>query len=80
MRRSIRLIMAIMLTATLPSLPALAITAQQKMETCKFGADDRHLEGPARKRFLDRCMSNRNDPRGPAPHGAAHHAVPPPKN
>jgi hypothetical protein len=57
--------------AMLGNTPALAITAKQKMETCQFGADHPNGSGPAlvgkdRKHFLDRCMSNKNDPRGPA--------------
>jgi psiF repeat len=38
--------------------PASAVTSQQKMETCKFGADDQKLEGAARKAFLSKCMAN----------------------
>lgn len=57
--------------AVLAAAPALAITAKQKMETCQFGADHPNggspaLVGNARKHFIERCMSNRNDPRGPA--------------
>jgi hypothetical protein len=58
--------------AMLANAPALAITAKQKMETCQFGADHPNggggpaLVGKDRKRFIDKCMSNRNDPRGPA--------------
>lgn len=53
----------------LPSAPTFAITAKQKMETCKFGADHPNGGGPKlvgkeRQRFIDRCMSNKNDPRG----------------
>jgi hypothetical protein len=51
--------------------PAFAVTAKQKMETCKFGADDQKLQGAARKSFLAKCMSNKDSPRGkpvePAP-------------
>jgi psiF repeat len=36
--------------------PALALTAKQKMETCKFGADDQKLAGAARKAFMTKCM------------------------
>ncbi len=54
----------------LPGAPARAITAKQKMETCKFGADHpdsgHPLAGEARKHFIARCMLDRNDPRGPA--------------
>ncbi len=46
--------------------PATALTAAQKMETCKFGADDQKLEGAKRKTFLAKCMANKNDKRGSA--------------
>jgi hypothetical protein len=58
---------AAMLIAVLPSAPSFALTAKEKMVTCKFGADDQKLQGPARQKFLKNCMANRNDPRGPAP-------------
>ena len=44
--------------------PASAATPQQKMETCKFGADDQKLKGAARKSFMTKCMSNTDAPRG----------------
>ena len=46
--------------------PAPAATNEQKMETCKFGADDQKLDGAKRKAFMAKCMANRNDKRGPA--------------
>jgi psiF repeat-containing protein len=46
--------------------PASAATNEQKMETCKFGADDAKLDGAKRKAFMTKCMANRNDKRGPA--------------
>jgi hypothetical protein len=46
--------------------PASAATNEQKMETCKFGADDAKLDGAKRKAFMAKCMSNRDDKRGPA--------------
>ena len=46
--------------------PASALTKEQKFATCKFGADDQKLEGAKRKAFLAKCMSNRDDKRGPA--------------
>lgn len=52
--------------ALLPSTPAMAITAKQKMETCKFGAEDQKLVGRQRAEFIKKCMANHNDPRGPA--------------
>lgn len=47
--------------------PANAATKEQKMETCKFGADDQKLAGAKRKSFIANCMANRNDKRGPVP-------------
>jgi len=55
----------------LPNVPALAVTPKQKMETCKFGADHPMLSGKARADFIKKCMSNKNDPRGPSSSGAA---------
>jgi hypothetical protein len=53
---------AILVLAT----PAFAITAQQKMATCKFGADNQKLVGQARKTFIARCMANEDAPAEPA--------------
>lgn len=57
--------------AMLGNVPAFAVTAKQRLETCQFGADHPNGGGPAlvgqdRKHFMDRCMANKNDPRGPA--------------
>lgn len=46
------------LAILLPAAPASALTAKQKMETCKFGADDQKLKGAKRKTFISRCMAN----------------------
>lgn len=46
--------------------PASALTKEQKMETCKFGADDQKLTGAKRTAFIAKCMSNKDDKRGPA--------------
>ena len=54
------------LAAMLASTESFAITAKERMATCKFGADDQKLEGAARKSFLKKCMANKDDPRGPA--------------
>ena len=80
-----RYVLIAALIAMLPSAPSLALTAKEKMVTCKFGADDQKLKGPAREKFLKNCMANRNDPRGAAPGApgapapAAGAAPPPPK-
>ncbi len=59
-------VVAAMLAVMLPSAPSFAISQKDKMATCKFGADDQHLEGAQRSAFIKKCMSNKNDPRGPA--------------
>jgi psiF repeat len=69
---------AAVLIAVLPSAPSFAVTAKEKMATCKFGADDQKLAGAARAKFMKNCMANKNDPRGGA--GAAGAVPPPPKN
>jgi hypothetical protein len=71
-----RIFIAAILIAVLPSTPSFAVTAKDKMATCKFGADDQKLAGAARTKFMKNCMANKNDPRGRA--GAAGGAVPPP--
>jgi hypothetical protein len=77
---------ATVLIVALPSAPSFAVTAKEKMATCKFGADDQKLAGAARTKFMKNCMANKNDPRGStgggaagAP-GAAGGVPPPPKN
>jgi len=67
-------VIATLLAVVLPSAPSFAVTAKDKMATCKFRADDQKLQGPARSAFMKKCMSNKDDPRGA---GAA--APPPPK-
>jgi len=72
---------AAMLAVMLPSAPSFALTAKEKMATCKFGADDQKLQGKARSAFIKKCMANRDDPRGPAigapPPAAARAPAPP---
>jgi hypothetical protein len=54
----IRFVATLALAAMLASAtPASALTAAEKMETCKFGADHQKLAGAARKKFLARCMA-----------------------
>jgi psiF repeat len=57
--------------------PSFAVSEKDKMATCKFGADDQKLEGAARSAFMQKCMANRNDPRGPATGAPAAPAAPP---
>ena len=45
--------------------PSFAVTAKDKMATCKFGADDQNLTRQgARSAFMKKCMSNKDEPRG----------------
>jgi hypothetical protein len=71
-------VVAGLMTVLLPIVPSVALTPKQKMETCKFGADDQKLQGKARTAFMAKCMANKNDPRGAAGQGAAAPAMPPP--
>ncbi|HEX2539379.1 MAG TPA: PsiF family protein, partial [Pseudolabrys sp.] len=52
------------LTALIPLLalatPALAATKEQKMETCKVGADSDNLTGAKRDAFMKKCMGSGN--------------------
>jgi hypothetical protein len=61
-----RLVLIGALPLLLLATPASAITAKEKQETCKVGADSQQLTGAKRKTFMAKCMSNKNDPRGPA--------------
>jgi hypothetical protein len=38
--------------------PAIALTAKEKMETCKFGAEDQELTGKKAQDFIKKCMAN----------------------
>ena len=40
--------------------PASAVTAKQKMDTCKFGADNEQLTGAKRNAFIKKCMAASN--------------------
>jgi psiF repeat len=70
--------MLIAVVLMLPSAPSLAVSAKDKMATCKFGADDQKLAGAPRNAFMKKCMSNHNDPRGTGGGAPAAAAVPPP--
>jgi hypothetical protein len=57
---------AAILAAAFAATPSDAASSKAKQETCKFGADSQHLQGPERTKFIKNCMANRDDPRGPA--------------
>lgn len=46
----------VMLVAT----PAAAVTSQEKMETCKVGAESQQLQGAKRDAFIKKCMAGGN--------------------
>jgi hypothetical protein len=51
-----------LLVAALLGTAALALTKQEKMETCKFGAADQKLTGAKQKAFIAKCMANEPAP------------------
>lgn len=55
-----RLSLIALLPVFMLATPASAITAKQKMETCKVGADDQKLAGKPRDAFIKHCMSGAN--------------------
>ena len=78
----------------LASPASAAPTKAQKMETCKFGADDQKLEGAQRNAFIKKCMAQGNfeppgrkaakkpapkKPKKPAAMAAPQQPAPPPK-
>lgn len=68
--------LAVLLAVT--TTPSFAVSAKDKMATCKFGADDQKLTGAARSKFIKKCMLNKDEPRG-APM-APPPAPPPPRH
>jgi hypothetical protein len=64
----------VMLVAT----PAAAVTSQEKMETCKVGAESQQLQGAKRDAFIKKCMAGGNyEP--PARKNAAKQTAPKPQ-
>jgi hypothetical protein len=57
--------LGVMVLALVPTAPAAAATPKQKNATCKFYADQQKLTGAKRTQFMGKCMSGKNDPRGP---------------
>ena len=49
---------AAVLAMALMNTPASAISAAEKLDICKFGADDQKLAGAKRKSFIAKCMAN----------------------
>lgn len=68
-------VIAAALLAAFSVAPSYAVSPKDKAATCKFGADSQNLQGPERAAFMKKCLSPKNDPRGPA-----NGETPPPKN
>lgn len=58
-------LLAVTALSLLRSGPAAAATPKQKAATCKFYADQQKLSGAKRTQFMGKCLSGKNDPRGP---------------
>ena len=60
-------LIGVLLLAAMLGAPAGALTSEEKLATCNFGADHQHLEGAARKAFIAKCMADedRGTPRAP---------------
>ena len=58
MLRKLALIALVPLLAA--ASPALAVTAKDKQETCKVGADSQQLTGAERSKFIKKCMAKGN--------------------
>ena len=54
------LALASLLPFALAAQPVSAATKQEKMETCKVGADHDSLTGAKRTAFINKCMANAN--------------------
>jgi hypothetical protein len=57
-----RVFMPGLFAAMLFNASAFAITPQEKMKTCEFGAEDQKLTGAARKTFISKCMASEDKP------------------
>lgn len=61
LQRTYPWLLAGLLLGALPA-PGFALTEQEKMETCKFGADSQKLTGAKRQAFITKCMANESTP------------------
>ena len=56
----LRPIVIALIPVMLAAAPAAAVTSQEKMETCKVGAESQQLEGTKRDAFIKKCMAKGN--------------------
>lgn len=55
-----RTLIAAALLPLLLAVPATAATKEEKMETCKVGAESQNLTGAKQQAFIKRCMAGGN--------------------
>jgi hypothetical protein len=60
MLRTLGLIALVALPPLLLAAPASAITTDEKMETCKVGAQAQNLDGAKATAFVKKCMAKGN--------------------
>jgi hypothetical protein len=60
--RYLAVLLPALLVVALLGTAALAITAKEKRETCRFGATDQKLTGAKQKAFIAKCMANEPAP------------------
>ena len=59
MLRTLALAVAL-LPVALVATPASAVTSEEKMETCKVGAESQKPQGAKRDAFIKKCMAGGN--------------------
>jgi hypothetical protein len=59
MLRTLALAVAL-LPVALAATPASAVTSEEKMETCKVGAESQQLQGAKRNAFIKKCIAGGN--------------------
>jgi len=63
--RAVAALAALIAALAAPALgqPQSAVSSKEKMETCKFGAQEQKLKGKAEQDFIRKCMANEPAPK-----------------
>ncbi|HEY7230938.1 MAG TPA: PsiF family protein [Pseudolabrys sp.] len=56
----LRILALTLIPLLLAATPSAAVTSEEKMETCKVGAESQQLQGAKRSAFIKKCMSQGN--------------------
>jgi hypothetical protein len=56
----LRILAIAIIPVLLAATPSVAVTSQEKMETCKVGAESQQLQGAKRSAFIKKCMAQGN--------------------